>query len=437
MKKTHLAVMVSALSLGLALSASAKDIIIHAGHLIDGVSKTAKDNQSIIIKDERIVSIENGFVSHDGAEIIDLSHDTVLPGLIDCHVHLSDSHHDGDPIRLSVTRTSYDDLIDAVNNAKATLMAGFTSARDVGGQTDVVVALKKAIKAKVTMGPRLWVSGKPLGPTDGHGDPLNGLNDSRFVDNGPTDVIDSPEAARKAVRLLHRQGADLIKIMPSGGVMSIGDDPQAQLMTDDEIKAVIDTAHVLGMKVAAHAHGEVAINHTIALGVDSIEHGSYADAASYALFKAHNTYLVPTLLVGGRVYEAALKHPETLNPSTAQKALVIGPMLINNLHNAYVAGVKIAFGTDTFGLSDHGENAQEFALMAKAGMPAMEAIKAATYNAADLIGDSKDIGSVTAGHYADIIAVEGDPLSQISLLEHVSFVMKGGQVVKKDSKPVL
>jgi imidazolonepropionase-like amidohydrolase len=259
-----------------------------------------------------------------------------------------------------------------------------------------------------------------------------GLSHPGWTDN----LVDSPEAARRVVRTLRREGADLVKILPSGGVMSIGDDPKLQLMADDEIKAVIETAHALGMKVAAHAHGEVAINHTIELGVDSIEHGSYADAASYKLFKAHGVYLVPTMLVGSRVYQHAKEHPEDLNPSTAEKALVIGPLLKKNLHDAYAAGVKIAFGTDTFGMSAHGENAQEFRLMVDAGMPATEAIWTATHNAADLIGDAEDIGSIQAGRYADIIAVAGDPLADISSLERVTFVMKGGVTYKAGGKPV-
>ena len=212
--------------------------------------------------------------------------------------------------------------------------------------------------------------------------------------------------------------------------MSIGDDPALQLMEDDEIKAVIETAHALGMKVAAHAHGKQAIDHAITLGVDSIEHGTYADAESYRLFKAHGTYFVPTMLVGEKVYQHAKVHPEDLNPSTVQKALTVVPYMQKNLHDAYAAGVKIAFGTDTFGMSAHGENAQEFAIMVRAGMTPMDAILAATAGAADLIGDTKDIGSIQTGRYADIIAVTGDPLADVRVLEKVGFVMKGGVVYK-------
>jgi imidazolonepropionase-like amidohydrolase len=217
-------------------------------------------------------------------------------------------------------------------------------------------------------------------------------------------------------------------------VLSIGDNPKAQLMTDDEIKAVVETAHTLGMKVAAHAHGKQAIDRAIALGVDSIEHGTYGDSASYSLYKAHGAYLVPTLLIGQAVAEVAREHPEQLPPSSAKKALETVPHMFKNLGDAYRAGVKIAFGTDQ-GLVPHGQNAREFALMVKAGMPAMAAIKAATSSAADLIGDSHDIGSVAPGHYADIVAVKGNPLTDITELEHVQFVMKGGVVYKANGVP--
>ena len=420
----------AAASLALALPAAAKDLVIHAGRLIDGVSDAPRAKVSILVRDGRIVSVEPGFTAPAGAEVVDLSTATVLPGLIDCHDHITASFHKGDPIRNAVTRTAFDDEIDAVNNARATLLAGFTSIRDVGATTSVIMALKRAVNAGVTPGPRIWAAGNPLSPTAGHGDPKNGLDPDLSHPGWGDGVVDSPEAARLAVRRLRREGADLIKILPSGGVMSIGDDPKLQLMADDEIKAVVDTAHALGMKVAAHAHGKQAIDHAIVLGVDSIEHSSYSDAESYKLYKAHGTYLVPTMLVGKRVYDHAKTHPEDLNPSTAEKALTVVPIMLRNLRDAHAAGVKIAFGTDTFGMSAHGENAQEFAIMVSAGMTPMEAIKAATGSAADLIGDSADIGSVQAGRYADLVAVSGDPLADVTELERVKFVMKGGVVYK-------
>jgi imidazolonepropionase-like amidohydrolase len=418
-----------------AAPAAARDLVIHAGRLIDGVGKAPRTQVSILVHDDRITSVEPSFLTPKGAEVIDLSTSTVLPGLIDDHVHITQGFHKGDPIHTAMTRTNFDDAIEATAYARDTLMAGFTSARDVGADTEVIVALKRAINAGVIPGPRLWVAGTPLGPTGGHGDSANGLDPELSHPHWTDNLIDSPEAARRAVRTLRREGADLIKIMPSGGVMSIGDDPALQLMADDEIKAVIETAHALGMKVAAHAHGKQAIDHAIALGVDSIEHGTYADAESYKLFKAHGTYFVPTMLVGAKVYDHAKAHPEDLNPSTAQKALTVVPYMQKNLHDAYAAGVKIAFGTDTFGMSNHGENAQEFAIMVKAGMSPMDAIVAATWNAADLIGDTKDIGSIQPGRYADIIAVDGDPLKDVTMLEKVPFVMKGGVVYKAKSLP--
>jgi len=427
---------IGALLLASAAPAWASDIAIHVGTLIDGTGAAPAHNVTVLIHDDRIAAIQPGFSAPAGAQVIDLSGATVLPGLIDCHDHITASFHAGDPIRDAVTRTNYDDEVDGINNARAELLAGFTTIRDVGAATPVIMAVKRAINAGQIPGPRMWVSGEALGPTGGHGDPANGLDPELTHSHWTDSVIDSADEARKAVRRLRREGADLIKIMPSGGVMSIGDDPKIQLMTDDEIKAVIDTAHGLGMKVAAHAHGEGAINRAVELGVDSIEHGSYGDARSYALMKAHGTYLVPTMLVGARVTDHARNHPEDLNPSTAAKALVIGPMLKQNLHDAYVAGVKIAFGTDTFGMSAHGENAQEFGIMVGAGMTPMDAILAATRNAADLIGDTASIGSVRPGRFADLVAVAGDPLHDVTVLEHVAFVMKGGKIYKADGKPV-
>jgi imidazolonepropionase-like amidohydrolase len=279
----------------------------------------------------------------------------------------------------------------------------------------------------------MWVSGAPLGPTGGHTDSHSGLDPSISNPRWNESLIDGVDSAIRAVRDHRRRGVDLIKIMPSGGVLSVNDDPMLQLMSDAEIKAVVDTAHALGMKVAAHIHGREAIDHAIALGVDSVEHGSYAGPESYALFKAHGTYLVPTLLIAQRVYEIATTHPEQLPPSSAAKAIAVAPHLQHNLGAAYRAGVKLAFGTDE-ALVPHGRNAGEFALMVKAGVAPMDAILAATRNAADLIGDSADIGSVQPGRFADIVAVAGDPLADITELERIRFVMKGGTIYRQDGR---
>jgi imidazolonepropionase-like amidohydrolase len=416
--------------LAFAGQAEAKDIVIHAGRLVDGVEKTERSQVSILIHDDRITAVQPGFVTPDGAEVIDLSNATVLPGLIDCHDHITSMFDGGNPVAEAVTRTDFDDAFNSVGNAEKTLLAGFTTIRDVGARPGVVIALKKAIAKGEIAGPRMFVAGPPLGPTGGHSDPSNGFDPELSHEGWTNWIVDSPEAARHAVRKLHQMGVDLIKIMPSGGVLSIADDPNAQLMADDEIKAVIDTAHSLGMKVAAHAHGKQAIDHTVALGVDSIEHGSFADAESDALMKKHGTYLVPTMLVAQTVTDIARTHPEQLNPSSAAKAIAVAPRIRDNLARAYKSGVKIAFGTDQ-GLAPHGTNAKEFALMVGAGMTPADAIWAATHNAADLIGDANDIGSVEAGRYADIVAVSGDPLTDVTELERVQFVMKGGKVYKQ------
>jgi imidazolonepropionase-like amidohydrolase len=416
-------------------AAFAGDVVVHAGRLIDGVDKAPRSNVSILIHDDRIVKVEDGFSSPAGAEVIDLSHATVLPGLIDCHVHLSGQDDAGNPIVEHMTRTPFDAAVRSTAYARNTLLAGFTSVRDVGGNAGVVIALKRAIQAGIVEGPRMWVAGPPLSPTGGHSDQANGL-DPELSHPGWTDnIVDSPEQGRHIVRKLRQEGVDLIKIMPSGGVLSIGDDPKRQLMADDEIKAVIDTAHSLGLKVAAHAHGKQAIDAAVRLGIDSIEHGSYADEESFKLMKEHGTYLVPTTLIAQSVVDVAKTHPERLNPSSAAKALVIGPLIHQMLHNAYLAGVKIAFGTDE-GLVPHGQNAKEFAIMVSAGMTPMDAIVAATGSAADLIGDTADIGSVRAGRYADLVAVDGDPLADITILQHVQFVMKGGVVYKEGGQIV-
>jgi imidazolonepropionase-like amidohydrolase len=427
-----------ALALAAALAvgpASAKDIVVHAGRLIDGVTKTPRTNVSILIHDDRITGIQPGFVTPAGAQVIDLSKSTVLPGLIDCHVHVTGQFDGGNPIAEAVTETRFDAAVKSTAYARRTLLAGFTSVRDVGADTGVVLALKKQIAKGLIDGPRMWVSGAPLGPTGGHTDQSTGLDpelsDPAWADN----IVDSPEEARKAVREHKKEGVDLIKIMPSGGVLSVNDDPNRQLMADDEIKAVIDTAHALGLKVAAHAHGKQAIETAVRLGVDSIEHGSFADAQTYQLMKQHGTYLVPTLLVAQTVYDIAKAHPEQLNPSSAAKALAVAPRIQKNLHDAYMAGVKIAFGTDQ-GFAPHGTNAREFALMVKAGMKPMDAIVAATGSAADLIGDTQDIGSVQPGRYADLVAVNGDPLADITQLERVQFVMKGGAIYKQNGQIV-
>ena len=417
----------------LALAPSAfADTAIHAGRLIDGSGAAPRSQVTILVQGDRIVSVTPGFTAPAGAEVIDLSNATVLPGLIDTHVHLTGQFDGGNPVAEQVTETDMSAAFKMPAYARATLEAGFTTVRDVGSDTDLIVAEKRAIAAGTIAGPRMWVAGSPLSPTGGHGDAHSGLDPQLHQPQWDEPLVDGVDSAIRVVRDHRRRGVDLIKIMPSGGVLSVNDDPNLQLMNDAEIKAVVDTAHALGMKVAAHIHGRGAIEHALMMGVDSVEHGSYAGPESYALFKKNGAYLVPTLLIGQRVYEVAKAHPEQLPPSSAAKALEIAPHLKQNLAAAYKAGVMVAFGTDQ-GLVPHGENGKEFGLMVEAGMTPNDAIAAATRNAADLIGASGDIGAVAPGHFADIIAVSGDPLSDVRQLEHVGFVMKGGVVYRRDN----
>lgn len=414
-----------------ASSASAKDIVIHAGRLIDGVTDHPMQQMSIVIHDDRIASVQKGFVTPAGAEVIDLSTDTVLPGLIEGHDHIS-STGDRSPMQRFFD-TEGDAVINAVVNARIELGWGFTTVRDVGSGLYEGPALRRAIERGEVIGPRLWTAMEPLSAIGGHSDHDNGLRPGLDMPDSESSIVSGPDSGRDQVRLHRRRGATLIKIMPSGGVASIGDDPNAMTMTDDEMKAIISTAHELGLKVAAHAHGKKAIDHAVIDGVDSIEHGTFADAESYKLMKEHGTFLTPTLLVADEIYQVAIHHPERLPPTVAEKAIAVTPTMLGNAGRAYRAGVKISFGTDQSASSGR-KKAEEFALLVKAGLPPMEAIFTATRNASQLIGDPQDIGSVQPGRYADIIAVAGDPLSDITELQRVQFVMKGGTVYKSGGK---
>ena len=414
-----------------------RSVVIHAGRLIDTSHKQVRQQVSIIVEGARITAVQDGFASPKDAEVIDLSNATVLPGLIDCHKHLTMHLGSGSHFQDLVTETTADSAFYATANARTTLLNGFTSVRDVGARDTVDIALKHAIEKNLVIGPRMWAAGQIIGPTGGHSDDANGVAQGISSPEWSASIVDSADQARKVVREHRRSGTDLIKIVPSGGVGSVGDDPKLQLMTNDEIKAVIETAHSLGMKVAAHAHGKAAIDNSVRLGIDSIEHGTYADAESFALMKEHGTYLVPTVFVAYSLLQTAKEHPERLPPHIVAKIQVITPIIQAMFTNAHRAGVKIAMGTDSFGDFRGGLTpAKELTEMARLGMTPMDALAAATVNAADLIGDSQDIGSIEAGKFADIVAVSGDPLKDISELERVAFVMKGGVVYKTNGKEV-
>jgi len=404
---------------------AASDVVVHAGHLFDGSHRMLDGPTSIVIHDDRIVRVEHGYVSVPGAEVIDLEAQTVLPGLIDSHTHVTSLSRTGNGTAKMVTYSPLDTVLAATVNAHVILESGITTIRDVGGLYGADIALKTAIDRGELVGPRMWVAGEAIGPTGGHNDWSHGVADDVTRPEFGAGLADGPDAVTALVRKEHRLGATVIKILPSGGVVSVGDDPKAQLMSNAEITAAVETAHAMGLKVAAHAHGKVAIDNAARLGVDSIEHGTYGDAESWEILKAHGTYFVPTLLTAQLLYDTAQKHPEALNPSTVAKVLGMGTDAAK-LAGAYRAGVKIAMGSDT-GL---GQNVREAALMAKV-MPVIDVLIAATSGGADLIG-SPDIGRIAPGHYADLVAVAGDPVADITELERIRFVMKGGLTYKRN-----
>jgi imidazolonepropionase-like amidohydrolase len=419
--------------LGAALPAAANDIVIHAGTLLDSLAEAPRHQVSILIRDDKILSVESGFATPAGAQIIDLSNATVMPGFIDCHVHISSQL----PSRTNateywLTHSDIDRALDAALFVRQMLQQGFTSARDVGGG-DETVAIRNAIADGKIAGPRLWVSLEPLGPTAGHGDPRNGLDRGLSHPGWDQGIVNSPDEARLRVREHKARGADLIKLMPSGGIASTGDDPHRQLMTNEEMAAAVETAHSLGLKVAAHIYPAQAIENAVRAGVDSVEHGSFATTQTFALMKAHGTYLVPTLTVYELYYAAARDHPELLTPGTAAKELANDSLPKKNLPLAVKSGVKIAYGTD-IGQGDHG---QEFGLMIANGMTPSQALFAATRNAADLLGAPDRIGSVQAGRYADLVATAGNPLEHPEQFQQIAFVMKGGQIYRREGLEVI
>lgn len=402
-------------------------LAIHAGRLIDAVAPGVRDGATILIAGDRIVRVEAGFVTPAGAAIIDLKNATVMPGFIDSHTHIT-GEIGPDSLLRTVTEGDVDAAVRAPVFARRTLEAGFTTIRNLGADGGVDVALKRAINEGIVPGPRMWTARNSLSITGGHGD-QGGLRPDVLGDATWKDgIVDSPDEAVKAVRYQHKYGADLIKFTATGGVLSINDSGHLQQFSDAEMRAIVQTAHMLGIKVAAHAHGKEGMDAAIRAGVDSIEHGSYLDDETVALFRKHGTYYVPTILAGQTVAEMA-KKPGALHPSVREKAAKIGPLIMGAFARAYKGGVKVAFGTDS-GVSPHGQNAREFGYMVEAGMRPMEAILSATKHAADLLGAPDRLGSIQAGRFADIVAVAGDPLKDITELQRVTFVMKGGQIFK-------
>jgi imidazolonepropionase-like amidohydrolase len=401
----------------------AKTVVVRAGRLLDVKSGKMLSNQTIIIHGDKIASVgtvTDQLVPTD-ATVIDLSNATVLPGLIDAHTHLTFTTNFGySRLGISIPR----EALTGARNARVTLDAGFTTVRNLNADGYSDVALRDAINAGDVPGPRMLVSGPALSITGGHGD--NNLLPFEYhaTSDGAADGVDG---VRHMVRQNIKYGADLIKVMASGGVLSHGDNPQASQYTEEEMRAIVEEAHRLGRKVAAHAHGAQAILWASRAGVDSIEHGSYIDDAGIAEMKKNGTYLVPTLYLMDWFYENAEKigTPAEL----IAKARVVMPAARKNVQRAFAAGVKVGFGTDA-AVYPHGLNAREFAVYVKLGMTPLAAIQTATVNDADLLGWSDRVGTVEAGKFADLIAVDGDPLADVTTLERVKFVMKGGEVVR-------
>ena len=403
-----------------------KRVLVRAGHLLDVKTGKTLDNQAILVEGDKVVSVgpASGNQATSGTTTIKLHNDTVLPGLIDAHTHLT-----GDPknigyqsLGISVPR----DALTGAKNARLTLQAGFTTVRNVGATGYSDVAVRDAINSGDIPGPRMLVSGPALSITGGHCD--NNLLPYEYhaTSDGAADGI---EAVQHKVREIIKYGADLIKICATGGVLSKGDDPQASQYTLEEMKAIVADAHRLGRKVAAHAHGAQGIRWASEAGVDSVEHASYIDDAAIAELKKNGTYLVPTLYLGDWFMENAEKNrvPDFL----LVKAKAVMPAARKNVAHAFASGVKVAFGTDA-AVYPHGLNAHEFGVMVKLGLTPLQAIQAATVNDADLLGWSDKVGTIEAGKWADIIAVDGDPLKDVTTLEHVKLVMKGGEVVKNE-----
>lgn len=407
-----------------AIAQSSGRIVVKAGHLLDVRSGKVLSNQTVVIEDGKIVSVgpASDIKSVSADTVIDLSNATVLPGLIDAHTHLTMDPNDigYQGLAISIPRQA---LIGA-KNARVTLEAGFTTVRNVGADGYTDVALRDAINAGDVPGPRMLVSGPLLGITGGHCD--NNLLPYEYHAVGDG-VADGIAGVQHKVREVIKYGADLIKICATGGVLSMGDDPQHSQYTLEEMKAIVADAHRLGRKVAAHAHGAQGILWASEAGVDSIEHGSYIDDAGIASMKEHGTYLVPTLYLG----DWFLANAQNLHvpPAMLAKAKVVMPIARKNIAHAFASGVKVAFGTDA-AVYPHGMNAHEFAVMVSLGMTPLQSIQAATINAADLLGWSGKVGAIESGNWADLIAVDGDPVQDVTVLEHVKFVMKGGAVVK-------
>lgn len=428
MKKTGLLTLLLS-TLGVAQVHAAT--LIHAGNVFTGSDDSLQSEMTLVVDGNKITAIEQGYTQPDEEDtVIDLTSATVMPGLMDMHVHLSFQHGGPSTYLQRFTFNEADVALRAAHYAEKTLMAGFTTVRNLGDSYYETVALRNAIDKNFATGPRVYTAGKSIATTGGHADPSNGISHVLRPDVSPRQgVVNGPIDAREAVRARYQEGADVIKITATGGVLSVAKSGQNPQFMIDELDGIVDTAQDYGMTVAVHAHGKEGMARAIKAGVDSIEHGTYMDDEIMSLMKEHETYYVPTIMAGEFVAEKAKidgYFPDMVRP----KAAKIGPLIQQTFKNAHEAGVKIAFGTDS-GVSAHGENAREFELMVEAGMSEADALLAATLQSAKLLNVDDTLGTLEAGKLADIVAVSGNPLNDISAMKNITFVMKDGVVYKQ------
>ena len=411
------------------LSINAQDYYLHVGKLFNSNEGKMLDNMTIIVSTNKIKDIKKGYElpENDNSVIIDLKDSTVMPGFIDLHVHI-ESEYNPEKYLNEFTAEESEIAFSSLKYAKRTLMAGFTTVRDLGG-SGVNISLRNAINKGEVIGPRIFTAGKAIGTTGGHADPTNGWKKSIAGDPGPQDgVINGVDDARKAVRERYKNGADVIKITATGGVMSIAKNGQNPQFTIEEIKAICETANDYDMIVAAHAHGDEGIQRAVIGGVHTIEHGTLLSDESMKLMKQYGTYYVPTITAGKEV-AANAKIPGYYDELVVPKALAIGPKIQSTTERAYKAGVNIAFGSDA-GVFPHGKNAKEFIYMNQAGIPIIECLQAATIVNAKILSMETEIGQIKKDFFADIVATKTNPEDDISTLENVTFVMKKGVIYK-------